>query len=196
MTDFIIRPARKSDAADLAILDNIAGHGISHWFWQGAVKMGKAEDAYEWGRSRLADDAALFGWSNSFIAEDDTMTLGALNSYLMPPPDPNDEKSNPPQFKPVMELFGVAAGDWLIDSLAVYSEARGRGVGSALLDHAVEQAQEAGIARISLVAEDSNKPALGLYRLRKFEERARRAFVPFSRTSKTENWLLLTADMT
>ena len=196
MVDFSIRPARRGDAADLAILDNIAGHGISYWFWQGAVKMGKAEDAFEWGRMRLADDDALFGWTNSSIAEDSDTTLGAVNSYLMPPPDPNDEKSNPPQFKPVMELFGVAAGDWLVDSLAVYAAARGRGVGSALLDHSIKQAQEASVARISLVVEDSNTPALALYQSRKFEERERRAFVSFSQVSKTENWLLLTADLT
>jgi len=180
----------------LPIFDNIAGHGISNWFWQGAVKMGKADDAYEWGRSRLADDDALFGWTNSFIAEDGTMTLGAVNSYLMPRPDPEDEKSNPLQFRPVMELFGIATGDWMVDSLAVYSGARGRGVGSALLDHTIKQAKEADTERISLVVEDSNKPALALYSSREFKERERRAFVPFSQASKTENWLLLTAELT
>ena len=44
MSDLAIRPARQSDAADLAILDNIAGHGISLWFWQGAVERGEASD--------------------------------------------------------------------------------------------------------------------------------------------------------
>ena len=32
-----IRDATIGDSADLTILDNIAGHGFSLWFWQGAA---------------------------------------------------------------------------------------------------------------------------------------------------------------
>lgn len=49
--EIVLRAAAQSDAADLAILDNLAGNGISLWFWQGAVKQGIAEGAFEWGRA-------------------------------------------------------------------------------------------------------------------------------------------------
>lgn len=195
MADYRLRPARRGDAADLAILDNIAGHGISHWFWQGAVNMGKASDAYEWGRARLADENALFGWTNTVVAERDGEILGAANGYVMPPADAEDEKSNPLQFVPVFELFAEAAGDWVVDSLAVYSHARGQGVGAALLDDCFLRASKSRADAISLVAEDSNQSALALYRSRGLKERARRDFISFGSKSDTKHWLLLTTPL-
>ena len=193
MSKIELRPATRNDAADLAILDNLAGHGISLWFWQGAVKMGKSEDAYDFGRGRLADDTAPYGWTNSTIAELDGSIAGAANGYIMSPPDPDDEKQNPSLFVPVFELFCVANGDWLVDSIAVYSQARGQGVGAALLDDCLHRARASSARTVSLVAEDSNTRALNLYRSRGFTERDKRPYIPFNDTSQTKNWLLLSA---
>lgn len=186
-----LRPARRNDAADLAILDNLAGHGIPLWFWQGAVNMGEAEEAFSLGRARIMDDDAPYGWSNTMIADRDGITLGHCNAYIMPEPDPEDEKRNPEPFVPVFELFEKAVGDWLVDSLAVYAEARGQGVGEALLKDALQRGQNAGCATIALVAEDANAPALALYRKLGLEAVASRPFIPFGEESKTENWLLM-----
>ena len=142
MSNLSIRDATKNDAADLAILDNIAGHGISNWFWQGAVNMGKASDAYEWGRQRLADDDAPYGWTNSRVAELDGITAGSANGYLMSHIGEDELKSNPPQFIPVMELFAQTEGDWFLDSLAVYSNVRGQGVGRRLLEDCFKRATQ------------------------------------------------------
>lgn len=195
MTSVTLRAAKRSDAADLTILDNIAGHGISAWFWQGAVMMGKAEDAYDWGRSRLAADDAIYGWSNSVVAERGEI-LGAACSYQMPSEDEPDEAKNPPQFQPVFELFECAIGDWLVDSLAVYKLARGQGIGAMLLDDCFRKALEAGVSRISLVAEDSNTSALALYRSRGFITREQRPYIPFQKATDTQNWLLLSTELT
>ena len=190
-----LRSAKRSDGADLAILDNIAGHGISAWFWQGAVNMGKAEDAYDWGRERFMDEDAPFAWKNSVVAEVDGIIAGAANGYVMQPPEPDYEKNNPEQIIPVMELFSLVAGYWLVDSLAVYSKYRGEGIGARLLDNCFERARNAACNCISLVAEDSNMSALKLYQSRGFVEKDQRPYIPFSENSKTQNWLLFTAPL-
>ena len=192
MDKLTLRPALRGDAADLAILDNIAGHGISNWFWQGAVNMGKAEDAYDWGRTRMLDDEAEYGWKNAIIAERAGVTLGSCCSYLMPDDDAGaDEEKTPTQFKPVMDLFQRAQGHWFVDSLAVYANARGQGVGAALLDDALQRGRSSKVGTFSLVAEDSNAAAMRLYKSRGMRVADRRAFIPFGSKFETKNWLLL-----
>ncbi len=192
MTDILIRPARKSDAADLAMLDNIGSHGLALWYWQGAVMMDKSEDALDWGRQRMMDDDAPFGWANASLAERDGAILGGVTGYLMPDVT-DDEKSEDEVMAPLIELFGQAAGDWMIDNLSVFQRARGDGVGAKLLDHAFSLARQAGVKHISLVAADDNEPALALYQSRGFVERDRRVTVPWSKSVQTKHWLLLTA---
>lgn len=192
MTEIILRPAKKSDAADLAILDNIAGHGISHWFWQGAVSRGEAEDAYEWGRSRFASDE-VFGWRNSTVAERDEQILGSVTSYVMPEPDEEyeDIKMNAKPFVPVFELFAEVAGNWFIDSLAVYQTARGTGVGSRLFDDSLNKGQNTGSSIVNLVCEDSNAEAIRLYKKRGFREVDWRPYISFGGSSPTQKWMLM-----
>jgi len=114
----------------------------------------------------------------------------------MPPPKPEDEKQDPEPFRPVVELFCQAVGDWMVDSLAVYQSARGQGVGALLLDDAFDKAANAGTQRVSLVAEDSNDQALKLYRSRGMKVWEKRPFISFGTPSPTKNWLLLSASLT
>ena len=81
MSDFSIRAAYPRDSADLAILENMASRGLAQWFWQGAVNMGKAQDAFQWGRDRLLAGSGQFGWFNSIVAERDEVILGAAMFY-------------------------------------------------------------------------------------------------------------------
>ncbi len=191
MSKIILRPATRNDAADLAILDNIAGHGISQWFWQGAVKQGKASDAYDWGRARMMADDAFYGWSNATIATCDDITVGTCTSYKMPPPDDEDDAGKSQWFTTVFELFAVATGDWFIDSLAVYSHARGRGAARALMEDALQRGRDRNEARVSLVCEDSNTSARALYESLGFSLRDKRPYIPFNDNSTTKEWLLL-----
>ncbi|MEM8749304.1 MAG: N-acetyltransferase [Pseudomonadota bacterium] len=193
---YTIRDAVPADAADLAILDNVASHGFSQWFWQGAVIQGKAEDAYAWGRSRFADRDAIFGWKNArVIADENDIIAGALNSYLMPDEEVADEMSEPEEFRPVLQLFLRAAGDWFVDSLAVYPDCRGQGLGRMLLDDCISRGQKAGHQTISLVAEDANPPAIALYESRGFKTVEARPYIPFTKHSTSQNWLLMKAPL-
>ena len=190
-----LRAATRRDAADLAILDNLASHGMSLWFWQGAVMRGKATDAYDWGRARMAQEDAIFGWSNAVMAESDGAIVGSLVHYKMPHQEPDEEKAAPELFVPVFQLFDMAVGHWFIDSLAVYEEFRGLGIGATLLDHALATGAAQGCETISLVAEDQNKAALALYRSRGFEVAAKRPYIPINDHATSEEWLLLSASL-
>ena len=193
MNKIVIRDALKAETADLVILDNLASHGFSQWFWQGAVLAGKADDAYAWGRSRFSKDHSIYGWKNARLATMDGLPAGACTSYIMPENDGEDAINEPEEFKPVVELFELATGHWFVDSLAVYPEYQGHKVGSALLDDSMQRAKAGSNNQASLVAEDSNTHALNLYKSRGFVEQARRKYVPFNKGSQSQNWLLLTA---
>jgi GNAT superfamily N-acetyltransferase len=52
---------------------------------------------------------------------------------------------------------------FILNDLFVTEEARGRGVGSALLDAAVEHGRRVGAVRLVLQTEVTNKPAQALY---------------------------------
>lgn len=194
--NIIVRDALKAETADLVILDNLASHGFSQWFWQGAVLAGKADDAYAWGRTRFAKDDSIYGWSNARMATVNNQPAGACTSYVMPKNDDQDDINEPDEFKPVVELFALAQGHWFVDSLAVYPEYRGFKVGSALLDDSLQRAKStSSVTQVSLVAEDSNTHAINLYKSRGFEEQTRRKYIPFNSHSHSENWLLLTASI-
>ena len=186
--------ATKADAADLAILDDIASHGLALWFWQGAVKMGKAENAMEWGRSRMADDQSVLGYRNYRVARQHGRVIGAAAGFIQEKGRADAEKDIP-VLQPIIKLLERCDGHWILESLAVYANARGQGVGANLLDNCFERAKTAQASTLSLIAEEGNDPALELYFSRSLREISREKYVPFNDNNTTENWLLLSASL-
>lgn len=195
--DFSLRPAQKSDAADLAILDNIAGHGISYWFWQESVINGEGVDPMEIGRKRFSDETSVFGWKNATVAVHDEIILGSVTSYVMVPLEEDEQqfKRDTSAFQPIFELFDLVHGDWFIDSLAVFSHARGKLIASALIDNSLAKAKVSTSKQASLVVEDSNEAALKIYHKRGFTIREKRPFIEFDGPAETKEWLLMTAQV-
>jgi ribosomal protein S18 acetylase RimI-like enzyme len=64
--------------------------------------------------------------------------------------------------------------DGFVDDLYLVEAARGRGVGAAALEFAVDQASKLGIRTLHLEADPENDRAIGLYRRRGFRENGRR----------------------
>lgn len=93
----------------------------------------------------------LSGWGRpgdaGVIGEDEGSPVGAAWLRLFPADDP---------------AYGFVAADVPELSLAVVAEARGRGIGTRLLDALVETARAAGHRAVSLSVEPDN-PALRLY---------------------------------
>ncbi len=66
----------------------------------------------------------------------------------------------------ILLLLGTAAPDpdtAVIEAVAVLPEARGRGVGRALMSQALEEARRAGRRRVALYVVEGNEPAVRLY---------------------------------
>ncbi|MEO0329147.1 MAG: GNAT family N-acetyltransferase [Pseudomonadota bacterium] len=200
MNEIHIRPAQRCDAADLAIIDNMAGHGISLWFWLQDNGGDRLEEAIAYGRSRMMKDDSIYGWSNARVAVQDDIIFGAHTSYIMPAPEP--DSSNSDQFKrttsalrPVFELFDQCSDHWFVDSLAVYPDRRGAGTGALLIDDSLQSAKGSGQNIVNLVVEDSNISAFRLYKSRGFEVVDSRPFIQFNGPSQTKEWLLMEASI-
>ena len=195
-SDFKTRKAMQSDAGDLAILDDIASHGLAHWLWYGAVIADQCDTALERGRERMAEQSP-YGFSNAHVAIRDEVIIGSVIDYPMVfegPPQSMGPIADP-VLKPSFELWAIINGDWYVDSLAVFTPERGNGVARALLDIAKSRAIKNNKSAISLITQDDNAAAISLYQSSGYAIVDRRPFIPFNKFSKTKEWLLLTAPL-
>ena len=187
-----IRPATPADAPAMAILVDIAAHGLAAYFWQGRVRDGEAYSVLEVGRARAMRDEGSFSWRNSTIAEIDGQIAGMLVGYRQPDDAGEvDLDDLDPVIRPLMELEPLSAGTWYINVLASFAEFRSRGVGSALMEKADQLAAESGARGLSLIVEDTNLKARQLYERLGFSEVARRPFHAFPGSYPVENWILM-----
>ncbi|MAY61372.1 MAG: GNAT family N-acetyltransferase [Rhizobiales bacterium] len=182
-----IRPATAADCADLAILDDIAGHGLTSEAWARAAAAGQGASALEVGRESYLGEATPCNWRNARVAMSDDRAAGMSVGYYLPETT-NFTGPFDPVFEPVISLFKKAVGGWLLDALAVYSVFRGKGIARTLLD---DQMALAGDRPFHIVCADDNAPALGLYRSRGFDVVERADFVQTETPRDTKEWLLL-----
>ncbi len=189
-----VRKAARQDAGDLAILDNIASHGLSLWLWFGVNHSKTVGSALEQGRERMLDDSQPSSFHNAYIGEIGGVTAGMSLGYGVEDAILSGSLlSIDPVLRPIIELFSLCQGKWLVDGLAVYNNSRHQGVAHELLEHQFKLATLAGYSDIVLVAEDSNKNALDLYEAFGFKTIDRRTYVPFNDTATSREWLLMQA---
>lgn len=187
-----LRAAERRDAADLAILVDIASHGFATWLWHGAVMRGTMDSAMEQGRSRLRMDGELGTWKDATLAEWDGEIAGVSIGYGLDE-SVRDIAAPHPVIKPLLDLQVSVIGSRFIDSLGVYRHHRGKGIARALLAHEIEKANG---SQVSLITESHNDTALALYAANGFVERARLQAVPLFEECKRHEWVLLARNMT
>lgn len=152
-----VRPARREDAADLARLGDMAGHGLPSFLWRRTAAPG--QDPFEVGVARAARDDADFSWRNAVVVEDGGRVAAALVTYpIGDEPEPLDGLG--PIVGTLQALENRALGSQYVNVLAVYPEFRRRGYGRRLLE---EAARRAGGRPLSLIVEDGNVAARRLY---------------------------------
>jgi len=197
MTDISIRPAIRTDAADLTILDNLAGHSIPLVFWRDQSTSDRTEDALAHGRDRLADDDAFYNWKKARVAIANDMIAGMHITYVMPEPDEEVEsiKQSSAAFKPVFELYDLCTDHWFIDALAVYPSQQGNGIGKMLFDDSIATGKTNGATTMSLIVEDTNEAAYGLYSSYGFEVVTQKSFIPFEGAREINEWLLMSRSL-
>ncbi|WP_349434087.1 GNAT family N-acetyltransferase [Pararhizobium sp. A13] len=188
----VLRAAERRDAAELAVLVDIASHGFATWLWYGAVMRGNKDTAMEQGRSRMREDHEPGAWKDATLAEWDGEIAGVSIGYDL------DERVRDivaphPVITPLLDLQVTVIGSRFVDSLGVYRHHRGKGIGRALLANEIEKAKG---RQVSLITESHNETALTLYAASGFVEKARLPAVPLFEDSKRHDWVLLTRNMT
>jgi len=188
------REAQKSDAAELAKLIDLAGEGLPFYLWRQMAAPG--EDPWEIGRQRAARDSGGFSYRNSVVAEVDAKVVGALVGYpVADEPEPVDLDITPRMLVPLRELENLAPGTWYVNSVAVFPDARGLGVGSRLMRWAEQKAAELGLRGLSLIVSDTNVGARRLYEHLAYEEVAARPMVKEQWQNPGKNWVLMIREL-
>ncbi len=184
------RPARKSDAAEIALLVNIALHGGIAQGWAHDSSAEGTFDPMEVGRLQMMRDDTEFGWRSVTMAEVDGEVVGMMLGYREPDtaqPVPTDD----PEFmRPINELEAEAHGTWFISMLGVHVGWRGKGAGSALLEVADVKRMETRAQAVSLIVEDVNARARKLYERHGFAVYATRPMVRGG-GAHGRDWLLM-----
>jgi ribosomal protein S18 acetylase RimI-like enzyme len=188
----VLRAAEREDAAELAVLVDIASHGFATWLWYGAVMRGDKDTAMEQGRSRMRNDHEPGTWKDAMVAEWDGEIAGVSIGYDLEE-SVRDMVAPHPVIKPLLDLQVTVIGSRFIDSLGVYRHHRRKGIGRALLAREIEKAKG---RQVSLITESHNETAQALYFASGFVEKARLPAVPLFEDSKRHDWVLLARDMT
>lgn len=187
-----LRPARKGDAAQLAVLMDIASQGLVSHLWSSLALPG--ESPFEIGRSRIIDRSALPShYSNWTVAEVSGDVAAASAGYRVPDPyDAGDSGELPDAYAPLLELEALASGDWFLAVLAVFPEFRRRGLAKRMLLAAEVEAKRSGTRSIALTVSRENSMARELYLQSGFIETARRKRVFLGGAGRCDDeWLLL-----
>jgi ribosomal protein S18 acetylase RimI-like enzyme len=159
---FAIRPARRPDAADMAILDDIAGAGLPSLLWRKEVESGRTDNALSFARDQMMRRDTLNCWLNCRIAQCGDAVAGLATSY--PLTSVIREETDIAPLAPVLTLMSMARGSWYVDALAVYPEQRRRHIGSRLIEDVFERAKcEGNATEVSLILRSDNEAGARFY---------------------------------
>ena len=123
------RAALKSDAAEIALLVNIAVHGGMARGWAHSEEAEGTYDPLEVGRLDMMSDDE-FGWRNCTMAEVDGEVTGMLLGYRKADEFTPVGPEVTGFMRPIEELEADAHGTWFISMLGVHIGWRGKGVGT------------------------------------------------------------------
>ena len=186
-----LRWARRDDARSLAELADQASYGLAFYHWSNVKQPGQTPlDA---GEERAAREEGSFSYRNAMIAELDGKCGACLIGYPQDEePEPIDYDTMPAMLIPLQELENMAPKTWYVNVLAVYPEARNKGLGRLLLEAAERIARNAGKSGLSLIAEDDNVNAIRFYHRFGFKNFATRPLISEGWKTRGENWILMT----
>jgi GNAT superfamily N-acetyltransferase len=187
-----IAPAEKADAAGLAVLADIAGHGLPSWLWYRAREQEGFHSVMEVGRHRILSDDHVLSHRRLVAAKVDGVLAGILLDYALDTPNSEtDIIESGPVLGPLLRLENRVPGCWYVNMLAVFREYRGRGIGRRLLEESERRAVAAGRPEMGVIVEDDNS-ARRLYEAFGFEAVGTEPFAPFGGSLKTDgDWIAM-----
>lgn len=191
----LFRPARKADAAALAVLVDIAGEGMPAYMWSTLAAPGQS--LLEFGRERAQRETGGFSWRNAVVAEIGGEVAAVLVGYLLDNPyDLGVLAETPPIVQPLVRLEARAPGSWYVNVLATFPEFRRQGIAAKLLDIAESNGREAGAPALSVIVGDWNEPAVQLYWRAGYAAFASEPAIPFPGCPREGDWVLMVRSLT
>ena len=188
-----LRSGKAADAANIAVLVDMAGRGLLNWYWSSLCEPG--ESAFAIGRARIRNNSDLVAFCEKWtIVEIEGDVAGACTGYRLEAA-PMGDSDIPDVYAPAHELEAMVEGSWFLMALAVFPEHRRKGAGSTMLADAEDRARRAGTSQISLLVQSVNAEAVLLYRTSGFHELARRAYIPFPGSRDNGDWILFTKEV-
>jgi ribosomal protein S18 acetylase RimI-like enzyme len=185
--EITVRRGTRADAGDVAILINIATHGLFADLWSREEGAGTTYSPIEIGRRKVLAEAEL-NWRHANLAEQDGDTVGLLLGFPEPPraaPELGTDAFG--------ELIAEIGGGWHVSMVAVHAHCRGRGIVSRMLEVADERREEAGERRLFLIMPDSFAVARRAYERHGFRLRGSRPMAKFGGAVDlgARDWLLM-----
>lgn len=191
MPEPLIRPATPEDAADLALLIDMAGDGLPTYFWSHSGEV--SQSPLETGRTRIMREQGPFSYRNAAVAEADGKVAGALVSRRIDDnPDLSEVKDLHEVAQPLIRLEAEVPGHWYVNVLAVYPWCRRQGLGGRLLDHANALGRTAATRGMAIIVASENLDALRLYERVGYRTKASRPLVGHPVHKRGGDWILLT----
>ncbi|MCC3860282.1 GNAT family N-acetyltransferase [Pseudemcibacter aquimaris] len=164
--DYIIRPAKKEEAYELAQLVNQAGQGpgtrgLDFTYWSMAAKDG--QDPYEIGQKTVEDENDPYSYNNMRVLEVDNDIAALAMCFEAWTRTAEEMAKIPTEFQVFKHLTNEIPGEFYLDSIAAKPEYRGKGYGQIMLQDCIDQAKSKNYNAVYLIAFDKNAPGVGLY---------------------------------
>jgi ribosomal protein S18 acetylase RimI-like enzyme len=134
------------------------------------------------------------GWQSTIIAEWDGEIAGLSIGFTVDE-SINDQSAQHPVLDQLIAMQRRIIGNRFIDSVGVYREFRGKGIGRALVANEIDLARRNGNPAISLITESHNDVALSLYGAHGFKEIERLEAIERIGQDKRHDWVLLTREV-
>lgn len=177
MSDFSIREARPEDLNFAFDMFEAAGDGLTERFLGG----GSRERAFRFVTRLWVGTPNRFHYRNCLVLESSGEKLGLLSSYAV-----GDDGYSSLSYSHIMAAGGPRLlwhyvtnigelilsqslpegqdGEYYISMVAAAPKARGKGIGTRLVNCAIERARELGKEKVSLVVTKDNEGAIKLYK--------------------------------
>jgi ribosomal protein S18 acetylase RimI-like enzyme len=193
--DLSFRPARRSDASDIALLTNVATHGLTADVWALEQEAAGTYSPIEVGRLHVLREGDDLNWRHATIAESGGEIVGLLLGFREPDTYGPLPAELPAFAVPFMELRREMPGAWYVSMIGVHRSWRNQGIGFQLMKLAQAKQHETEARGLSLIVEDINTAARRLYERCGLTVRAKRPMVPFPGGGPNgEDWLLMARD--
>lgn len=147
----------------------------------------------ERGRQYMRADGTE-GWQSTTIAEW-AGDIAGLSIGFTVDESINDQSAKHPVLDQLITMQRKVIGNRFIDSVGVYREFRGKGIGRALVANEIDLAHRNGNPAISLITESHNDVALSLYGAHGFKEIERLEAIERIGQDKRHDWVLLTREV-